>query len=196
LDATVNPDFGQVELDPATINLSAFETSFDEKRPFFVEGSSVFGFCTRLFYSRRIARPPQGSMPHDVTISDRPEASTILAAGKVTGRAGDWNVGLLEAVTAEEHARYVTEDGDEGRATVEPLTNYVVGRAERLMHDGRTQIGAIATAVHRRLGDEDHLRATLRSAAWTGGVDFSHEFFDRAWSLSGYFAFSHIAGAE
>src|SRR5690606_34832638 len=108
LDATVNPDFGQVELDPATINLSAFETSFDEKRPFFVEGSSVFGFGTRLFYSRRIGRPPQGSMPDDVAFSDRPEASTILAAGKVTGRAGDWNVGLLEAVTAEEHARYVT----------------------------------------------------------------------------------------
>jgi hypothetical protein len=195
LDATVNPDFGQVELDPATINLSAFETSFDEKRPFFVEGSSVFGFGTRLFYSRRIGRSPQGSLPDDAAFSDRPDASTILAAAKVTGRTGSWNVGLLEAVTAEEHARFLRADGSEGEATVEPRTNYLVGRAERLMHDGRTQIGAIATGVHRSLGDDD-LRASLRSAAYTGGVDFSHEFFDRAWSLSGYFAFSHIAGGE
>ena len=195
LDATVNPDFGQVEVDPATINLSAFETSFDEKRPFFVEGSSVFGFGTRLFYSRRIGRSPQGSLPDGVAFADRPDASTILAAAKVTGRAGSWNIGLLDAVTAEERARYLLPDGGEGEVNVEPRTNYLVGRAERLLRDGQTQIGAIATGVHRSL-DDDALRASLRSAAYTGGLDFSHEFLDRAWSLSGYFALSHIAGEE
>jgi hypothetical protein len=195
LDATVNPDFGQVEVDPATINLSAFETSFDEKRPFFVEGSSVFGFGTRLFYSRRIGRSPQGGMPDGVSYSDRPDASTILGAAKVTGRAGDWSVGLLEAVTAEERARYTLTEGGDGEAVVEPLTNYLVGRAERLMRGGQTQIGGIATSVHRSL-DNASLRTSLRSAAYTGGLDFSHEFLDRAWSLSGYVALSHIAGSE
>ena len=62
LNATVNPDFGQVEADPATLNLSAYEEFFEERRPFFVKGSSIFNFGegeSQFFYSRRIGRQPR-----------------------------------------------------------------------------------------------------------------------------------------
>src|SRR5690606_9941196 len=97
--------------------------------------------------------------------------------------------------TAEEKARYVLADGGDGAVTVEPRTNYFVARAERLMRDGETQLGAIATAVNRDL-TTGSLRTSLRSSAYTGGLDFSHEFLHRAWRVHGYFAFSHIAGDE
>jgi hypothetical protein len=195
LDATVNPDFGQVEVDPAVVNLTAFETSFDEKRPFFLEGADIFRFDTRLFYSRRIGRSPQGSMPDDVAFADRPDASTILGAAKLTGRtANGWSIGLLDAVTAEERAPYRTVSGIDGNAIIEPRTNHIVARAEKFTVDGRTTAGAILTAVHRDLAD-DPLRLRLRSSAYTGGVDFAHDFADRAWTVNGFLAFSHIAGS-
>jgi hypothetical protein len=114
LDATINPDFGQVEVDPASVNLSAFETFYAEKRPFFVEGSGLFGFgdfwcinCSNaasmsLFYSRRIGRAPQGVVTRgDAEFVHVPENSTILAAAKVTGRTRDGlQIGILDAVTA------------------------------------------------------------------------------------------------
>ncbi len=111
LDATANPDFGQVEVDPAVVNLTAFETSFDEKRPFFVEGGDIFRFGgLQLFYSRRIGRAPQGSLPDGTRFADRPDASTILGAAKVSGRTTDgWNIGVLEAVTAREVAALVSD---------------------------------------------------------------------------------------
>src|SRR5262245_52366638 len=117
LDATVNPDFGQVEVDPAVVNLSAFETFFPERRPFFVEGSGTFGFggfscffCSNvssmsLFYTRRIGRAPQGSNPSGTSYADRPDATTILGAAKVTGRTRNgFTIGVLNALTAREHA--------------------------------------------------------------------------------------------
>jgi hypothetical protein len=197
LDATFNPDFGQVEVDPAVVNLSAFETSFDEKRPFFVEGSDIFRFNElRLFYSRRIGRSPQGSMPEDVAFSNRPDNSTILGAAKITGRTSSgWSVGLVEAVTAEETAPFVYDDGGRGEAIVEPRTNYLVARTEKLMRSGQTQVGGILTAVHRDLSD-DALSALLRSSAYSGGLDFLHEFANRTWSISGYMAFSRINGSS
>src|SRR5688572_16534026 len=115
LTATVNPDFGQVEVDPAVVNLSAFESFFPEKRPFFVEGASIFSLGTirggpsygqqQVFYSRRIGRPPQ-RFPSAV-YADAPDATTILGAAKVTGRVGKWTVGILDALTTEEKARTV-----------------------------------------------------------------------------------------
>ena len=119
LDATVNPDFGQVELDPSVINLTAFETRFQERRPFFVEGGDIFRFGEggtggstgrppQLFYSRRIGRSPSGSAPSEAVFADVASATTILGAAKVTGRVGDgWSLGLLEAVTSQETATYV-----------------------------------------------------------------------------------------
>ncbi|HET7109450.1 MAG TPA: DUF5916 domain-containing protein, partial [Gemmatimonadales bacterium] len=144
LDATINPDFGQVELDPAVVNLSAFETSFDEKRPFFVEGSDLFNFgrlstfnsfgTPITFFSRRIGRAPQGRITDPgASFSDVPEQTTIAAAGKLTGKTSSgWSIALLDAVTPRENGQYVTaEDGPVLSQQVEPAANYFVGRVRR-----------------------------------------------------------------
>jgi hypothetical protein len=206
LDATLNPDFGQVELDPAVVNLTAFETRFDEKRPFFVEGVEIMRFGTsvrgnpeggppQLVYSRRIGRAPQLNVPRSAAYSDSPEVTTILGAAKLTGRtAGGWSLGLLEAVTQSESGLYVDADQARQEAVVEPLANYLAGRLRRDIDGGRTTIGALATAVNRRLDDATEL-TFLRSAAYTGGVDFRTESEDRMWSVFGSFSGSHIRGS-
>ncbi|HSL69507.1 MAG TPA: DUF5916 domain-containing protein [Longimicrobiales bacterium] len=196
LYGTVNPDFGQVELDPAVVNLSAFETSFQEKRPFFVEGADIFRVGeTRLFYSRRIGRPPQGGLPDGTQYADRPEASTILAAAKLSGKtANGWSLGFLEAVTAREHARFELETGERGKAVVEPYTNYLVARAKRDFRSGQSTVGLIGTAVNRNL-ETPALRDLLRSSAYVTGLDFSHEFQNRTWSANGFLALSHVLGS-
>jgi hypothetical protein len=198
LDATFNPDFGQVEQDPAFVNLSAFEQFLDERRPFFVEGADLFRFGgAQLFYSRRIGRPPQGFPPDDslghTFFYDIPENSTILGAGKLTGRSGPWTLGILESVTGREYA--VVRDSTSGldsRHEVEPLTNSLVARARRDMRGGATTVGVIATAVNRDLRDPDLL--FLRSSAYAGGLDFTHRFGRNTWSLSGALAYARIAG--
>jgi len=89
LNATFNPDFGQVEVDPAVVNLGVYETFFEEKRPFFVEGSEIFNFGAngtsggQLFYSRRIGRTPSLAPPSPR--SDMPDVTTILGAAKLSG---------------------------------------------------------------------------------------------------------------
>src|SRR5213596_3590665 len=108
LNATINPDFGQVELDPAVVNLGVYETFFQEKRPFFIEGSEIFDFGAagtsggQIFYSRRIGRAPSLRAP--TPASDVPDVTTILGAGKLSGKPGGWSLGVLEAVTAKEQA--------------------------------------------------------------------------------------------
>ena len=133
LDATVNPDFGQVEVDPSVINLTAFETRYQERRPFFVEGADIFQFGEggprgsvgnppALLYSRRIGRPPHGSAPSHAVFEDAPGSTTIYQAGKISGRVGEgWSLGLLEAVTAEETAAYVDDDGNPGEVAGSPF---------------------------------------------------------------------------
>ncbi|HUF25795.1 MAG TPA: DUF5916 domain-containing protein [Gemmatimonadaceae bacterium] len=195
LDVTVNPDFGQVEVDPAVLNLSANETRLDERRPFFIEGGNIFGFTgTTLLHSRRIGREPQGAFPADAAYTDAPEATTIVGAAKLTGRIGGWNVGILEAVTARETAAYVTMDGEELVTVVEPRSNYMIGRVQRDLRGGSSAVGAIATAVNRSL-DTDAMASSLRGSAYTGGVDFRHEWADRSWVLRGALAGSHIRGS-
>src|SRR5213076_2003709 len=140
LTGTVNPDFGQVEADPAVVNLSAFETFFNERRPFFVEGSGNFRFdadcydgCNNLFYSRRIGRAPQGTVAlpsGDVVYTDAPSQSTILGAAKLTGRVGHYSIGVMHAVTQQEFAD-VSTLGQPSRQAVEPSTSYSVGRVKR-----------------------------------------------------------------
>ncbi|MCI0435849.1 MAG: carbohydrate binding family 9 domain-containing protein [Gemmatimonadetes bacterium] len=197
LDATFNPDFGQVEVDPAVVNLSAFETSFDEKRPFFVEGADIFRFNElRLFYSRRIGRAPQGSLPSGTEFAHRPDNSTILTAAKLTGQtASGWNIGIVEAVTAEEHATTVDGEAAFDETVVEPMTNYLVARAEKNLRQGQSTVGVIGTAVNRRLNGDATLAGLLRSSAWAGGVDFSHQFLERTWEVAGYFAYSRVNGS-
>ncbi|MBD3224166.1 MAG: hydrolase, partial [Caldithrix sp.] len=134
LDATINPDFGQVEVDPAVVNLSDVETYYQEKRPFFIEGSSTFRFgrggsnsfwgfnwgSPNFFYSRRIGRAPAGSLP-DHDYADVPDGTRILGAGKLTGKIGnDWNLGTMHAVTSREYAE-IEYAGERSQAEVEPL---------------------------------------------------------------------------
>lgn len=206
LDATANPDFGQVEVDPAVLNLTAFETQFDEKRPFFVEGSEIFSFGEggpvgstgrgpQLLYSRRVGRAPQGALPAHALFSDLEGATTILGAAKLTGKVGDgWSVGLLDAVTGSENARWVDGAGGRGTTLVEPSTNYLIGRVRRDFMEGRTRFGVIGTAVNRRL-DGDPLGDRLRSAGYSAGVEFRHESTSRAWRFSSSFSPSLVQGS-
>ena len=207
LDATANPDFGQVEVDPAVINLTAFETRFEERRPFFVEGGEIFQYARggpggstgrppTVMYSRRIGRRPQGPMASGAVFSDAPTSTTILGAAKITGKVGDgWSVGLLEAVTGRETAPYVDGGGVRGEAELEPATNYLAGRLRRDLRDGLTQLGAMATAVNRNLSGSV-LTDRLRSSAYVAGVDFIHEWADRSWRINGAFSSSLVSGSE
>jgi hypothetical protein len=206
LDATANPDFGQVEMDPAEINLTAFETQFEEKRPFFVEGAEIFRFGDggpvgstgrgpQLLYSRRIGRKPQSELPGAAVFHDAPGSTTILGAAKVTGRIGNgWSVGLLEAVTGRETARYVDAAGSRGEAVLEPATSYLVGRLRRDLRGGGTRFGLIATSVNRDLSDPV-LADRLRAEAYSAGVDLNHEWANRTWRFNSSFSPSYVAGS-
>ncbi len=174
LDATVNPDFGQVEADPAVLNLSAVETFYQERRPFFVEGSGLLSFpincyavrdcgSENLFYSRRIGRAPQLTDTYGDASSS--QGTTILGAAKLTGRtSGGLSVGLLEAVTGR-------EQGTQGR-TIEPRSSYSVVRATQDLRQGETTIGVIGTIVDR--SKDQWTGPLLRSSALVGGVDVRH----------------------
>lgn len=198
LNAAFNPDFGQVEVDPAIVNLGVYETFFEEKRPFFIEGSEIFDFGAngtsggQLFYSRRIGRAPTLGPP--ALESDMPEATTILGAAKLSGKPGGWSLGILEAVTAKEEARYRNATIPDGRFVVEPAANYFVGRARREWRAGQTMFGSIVTAVNRDL-TTDPLRGVLHTAAYAGGVDFRHEWHNRSWALNGDLELSRVQGS-
>ena len=200
LDATINPDFGQVEQDPADVNLSAFETFFSEKRPFFVEGTEIFTFGPgqlptggELFYTRRIGGRASALGP-PTEVADVPVDARILGAAKLSGKtASGWSVGVLEAMTRREESRFRLEGGGDGSMVVEPLTNYFVGRLRRDLRAGQSAIGAMVTAVNRDL-ETDALRGSLHSGGYTAGLDFRHEFDRRAWRLSGYVSASHVRG--
>jgi uncharacterized protein DUF5916/cellulose/xylan binding protein with CBM9 domain len=199
LTATVNPDFGQVEADPAVVNLSAFETFFSERRPFFVEGSGNFRFdvdcndgsCTGLFYTRRIGRAPQatGNLPDgDDTYALVPPRTTILGAAKVTGRKGAYSIGLLHAVTQEERAA-IAIGSQRASQVVEPMTNYSVARVRREFKN-QSSLGFISTATARRLTESTSF---LPGQAFTGGVDADWRF-RRRYSLTAYWAGSSVRG--
>lgn len=203
LTGTINPDFGQVEVDPAVVNLSQFETFYPERRPFFTEGLNLFDFGDTpapshfnfffppsLFYSRRIGRSPQGGI--DAPYTTAPAETTILGAAKVTGKLGNgWSIGVLDALTATEHGRFV-DGATSGRRQVEPLTNYFVSRATKEI-GARSRVGLMFTSVDRSLPDE--LNA-LRDSAVTLGVDGYTSFDEKSWVLEWSGAGSRVAGSE
>jgi hypothetical protein len=208
LDATFNPDFGQVELDPAVVNLTQFETSFEEKRPFFIEGSGLFGFggfscffCSNvsslsLFYSRRIGRRPQGFVSGTPKFVEIPDNSTILGAAKITGRtSGGLQIGLLNALTASEKASAISATNDPFSEEVEPLTDYFVGRVKKTFDQGNTTLGAIGTAVLRRF-ENDALRTTMSSNAEAVGGDWNLWWKNRTYNFMGNVALSQVVGDE
>ncbi len=207
LDATVNPDFGQVEVDPSVINLTAFETRFEERRPFFVEGADIFSFGEagpagsvgrppEMFYSRRIGKAPTGSVPSTAVFSEVPVSTTILGAAKVTGRLGSgWSLGLMEAVTGNENAAFIDGSQQGGEVEVEPAGNHLIARLRRQVRGGRTRFGAMATAMNRDLGGSP-LAPRLHGSGYTGGVDFAYDSNDRVWLLTGAVAASRVAGSS
>ncbi|MBW3629797.1 MAG: hypothetical protein KY464_10925, partial [Gemmatimonadetes bacterium] len=203
LSATVNPDFGQVEVDPAIINLSAFETRLLEKRPFFVEGASSFRFGgnvegpggspATLLYSRRLGRAPQVGIR--AAQSSIPGTTGILGAAKLSGKtASGWSLGILEAVTDEELGLFIDGTGTRQHAIVEPRSNYFVARLARELRRGQSSVGGILTAVNRDLADGG-AAAVLRSGAYTGGVDFSHDWANRSWAVGGFLVGSQSRGS-
>ena len=206
LDATVNPDFGQVEVDPAVVNLTAVETFFPERRPFFIEGADLFRFgqsrsqnsfnTTIPFHARRIGRTPQLTLGGGgFNFVDGPSATTIDAALKLTGKTrSGWSVGILDAVTSRERARYLDDGGLMHRDPVEPLTNYFVGRLRRESGGGNTSVGVLGTAVVRD-GSDSTLASMLRSRAYAGGIDFNRYWSNRKWSLDGYLLGSYVRGS-
>ncbi len=202
LDLTVNPDFGQVEADPGEVNLTAFESFFPERRPFFTEGANIFRFGIglgdgpgQLFHSRRIGRSPQGAVTGAREWVDRPSHTRILSAGKLSGRTEDgWSVGILGALTGEEEARIATADGTLRSQPVEPLTGYFVGRVQRDLNEGRTTFGSVLTSTNRAGDTADELE--LRRNAFAGGVDVSHRFWDDRFELRGYLLGSHVTGSD
>ncbi|MFH1765779.1 MAG: DUF5916 domain-containing protein [Gemmatimonadota bacterium] len=202
LDATINPDFGQVEADPAVINLSAFETRFEERRPFFVEDAQVFDFGLgltgrgdELFYSRRIGRAPQGIAPYDAPFSKAPSDATILGAAKVTGRTtGGLSFGALGALTDSEEGRaFYDEEGRYENFLVEPQAEYGVVKLQQDFNGGASQIGGIVTEMARDL-PRDGSFDFLSSEAFSSGVRFEHQWNDRDWALGGFFAGSYVRG--
>jgi hypothetical protein len=206
LDATVNPDFGQVEVDPAVINLSAFETFFPEKRPFFIEGSGVFDFgnascfiCSNFesingFYTRRIGRSPTGApLTERYAYADVPDATRILGASKITGRTNNgYTVGVLDAVTGQADARVQRVDGSRGVQEVEPLANYFVGRLKRDYRDGNLVVGGMLSSVARSI--DTTFAPRLSKHAELAGGDFVYAWKDRQYTVMGTAAISDVAG--
>jgi hypothetical protein len=201
LDATINPDFGQVEADPAVINLTAFETFFPEQRPFFVEDARVFDFGlsggrNSLFYSRRIGRAPHSGAPFDATFSDVPTNATILGAAKLAGRtSGGLSIGALAAVTGEEFGKGLFDDGSTNSFLVEPQSQFGVLSLSQDMNGGMTQLKGITTTMRRNLPGDGSFD-WLPSSAFNGGLRFEHQWANRMWSVYGFFAGSHVRGSE
>lgn len=205
MDLTINPDFGQIEADPSEVNLSAYETFFREKRPFFIEGNNITNFALgigdggvgndNLFYSRRIGRRPQDSPDlddEDTWHAKVPGNTTILGAAKLTGKTKDGlSIGFVEAMTAEEKAEIDTVGGRKFQ-TVEPFTNYLVGRVQKDINDGKTIIGGIFTSTNRNL--DENLGEFLHKAAYTGGLDFTQYIKNKSWMFNLNSAFSLVQG--
>ncbi len=197
LDATVNPDFGQVEADPSVVNLTAYETFYEEKRPFFLEGRKILNFTVedqdQLFYSRRVGQAPSYVPPvGEGGIVREPESTTILGAVKVTGKTnGGLSVALLQSVTQKETAQVSTPVGSFD-PVVEPFGSYTVGRVQKDFDKGNTILGGMVTSTHRWINDP--ALAFLPTQAWSGGLDFTRYFADRAWVLETTGVFSRVSG--
>lgn len=201
LDLTVNPDFGQVDADPGAIALDGFQIFFEERRPFFIENKNIFdyqfaGRNDNVFYSRRIGRNPQGSASSTLgEFVDSPNNTTILGAAKFSGKTkSGWSLGLLESVTGNMYAKIENPTAATNRKElVEPLTNYLIGRAQKDFNNRNSYLGAIFTATNRKL---DANLDFLRKAAYSGGLDFKHNWKDRNYYVQGNFVTSHVTGSK
>ena len=204
LNFTVNPDFGQVEADPSEVNLTAFETFFAEKRPFFIEGSNIYDYRLtfgagplsqdNLFYSRRIGRQAQYSPDlQDNEYMDRPDFTRILGAFKLSGKTRNgWSLGVMESVTARENAT-IDWQGQQRKESIEPLTNFANARLQKDLNKGNTVVGGMFTATNRDI--QDSTLNFLPHSAYTGGLDFTHYWNDKTYYLSGKTVISAVNGS-
>lgn len=195
LDATINPDFGQVEADPAEVNLTVFETFFEERRPFFTNGQENFdGVGPSYYYSRRIGAPPHGFAEGDFV--DRPATTTILGAAKLTGRlASGLTVGALAALTDDERARaFDTATGAIDEVEVEPYTGYGVVRLQQQIGENASTLGVTLTGVQRGLDSGTPLAERVAERAFSGGIDWNKRFTDGWYEILGSVGFSHVGG--
>lgn len=205
LDFTINPDFGQVEADPSEVNLTAFESYFSERRPFFVEGKNIYQFepnqsivihnmySDNLFYSRRVGRYPHNyPATTDNEYVDMPQSTTIIGALKFSGKTKKGlSIGILESLTADGRAT-IDNEGVRRKESVEPLTNYFVGRVQQDFNKGETVLGGIFTAVNRDI--KNPALDNLHTAAYTAGIDFKQTWKERTWYLAGNAEFSNVSG--
>ncbi len=204
LDLTVNPDFGQVEADPSQVNLTAFQLFFPEQRPFFIEGNNILTFPIsdanndNLFYSRRIGRRPQIRIDTDDDGEDNVQEyvkkrnnTRILSSMKLTGKnKHGFSWGLLESVTHKEEAE-IDSLGYRRKETVEPFTNYLVGRVQQDLNGGQTIFGGMFTATNRSNLEP---KAEIVDEAYSGGVDFTHYMSQRKFFVSGKVVSSKVMG--
>jgi len=204
LNFTINPDFGQVEADPSEVNLSAFESYFSEKRPFFVEGSNIFNYPLvagqswsreNLFYSRRIGRRPQGWADTQIGEFEKsPEFTRILGAFKLSGKTQNgWSIGVLESLTNNEYAT-IDSTGTRSKQIIEPMTNYFNTRIQKDIIKGRTILGGMVTATNRLINDSSLM--FLPKAAYTGGLDFDQYWKDRVYNFKASFIASSVSGSQ
>jgi hypothetical protein len=199
VDLTVNPDFGQVESDPSVMNLTAFETFYEEKRPFFLEGLTIFDYKfdnQNLFYSRRIGHAPSRPVsPNDNLFVNSPDKTSILSAIKLSGTTSNGlSVGLIQSVTANEFARLSDKDGNRSSVKVEPLTSYTVARIQKGYNAGNTVIGGMLTSTNRDI--EDKNLESLSTNAYTGGLDLLTHWKDKEFYIDARLIGSFINGSK
>ncbi len=195
LDYTINPDFGQVEADPSILNLTSYEVFYDEKRPFFLEGKNILEYnagTDMLFYSRRIGHAPSfRPKGESVSISDH---TSIINALKLTGKnKSGLSLGFANSMTARENAT-VFSTTEESKVTVEPFTNYFVGRLKQDFNQGSTTIGGMITSTVRNINDE-HLNFLPRNST-VGGIDLEHNWLNRKYFINYKNFFSSVKGSE
>ncbi len=197
LDYTINPDFGQVEADPSVLNLTSYEVYYDEKRPFFLEGNSILEYEAEndlLFYSRRIGSAPayRPSLNNGESLS-MPDQTSILNALKLTGKnRSGLSLGIINSLTAREKAT-IYSDENERKETVEPFTNYFIGRIKQDFNEGSTVLGGMVTSTFRNIKDEQ--LEFLPDNSLTGGVDFQHNWMNRKYFIDFKGFFSRVNGS-
>ena len=199
LDVTINPDFGQVEADPAAINLDGFEIFNRDQRPFFVENKNIFDYRfadnrNNLFFSRRIGRSPQVNLETtDEAFVNQPQNTTILGAAKFSGKTKNgWSIGVLESMTSKEFTE-ISTNGNTSESLAEPFTNYLVGRVQKDFNKKNTFFGGMFTATNRFITPEV---SELRKSAYSGGIDFTHQWKNRAYFMEANIIMSHVQGSK
>lgn len=197
IDLTINPDFGQVESDPSVMNLTAFETFYEEKRPFFLEGLTIFDYKfdeQSLFYSRRIGHSPSLSIsPSEGQYVKSPDKTTILSAFKFSGTTSKGlSVGLIQSITANQRAYLSDAYGNRNSVPVEPLTSYTIGRIQKGYKSGNTVVGGMITSTNRFIKDPS--LEFLAHDGYTGGLDLLHHWKDKEFFVESSFTGSYIKG--